>query len=119
VKLDSYARYALMGALAISLACARNSEEMDDTSASGSVTATDTGATVRVKADTTAMDTVGMTPSDTIRAPVDSASGAGATVRPGATDSARIGVEPDTTTAAPGWPKDTSSGWSTPPDSSL
>jgi hypothetical protein len=120
VKLDSYARYALMGALAISLACARNTEDMDDTTATGDVTTTDTGATVRVKPDTAAMDTLGMPPSDTVRPTMgeDSAAGAGAPVRPGTTDSARIGVEPDTTSPGPGWPSDTSGGgWTTPPDS--
>ena len=124
MKLDSYARYALMGALAISLACARNTEDVDDTTATGDVTTTDTGATVRVKPDTTPMDTVGKMPADTVRPSIDTT-----TMPPSpdttmgtppispSTDSARIGG-PDTSAAAPGWPKDTSGGgWTTPPDS--
>jgi hypothetical protein len=118
VRFDSYARYALIGALAISLACARNTEE-EDTSATGAVTATDTGATVRVKPDTTAMDTVGKIPADTVRAPIDTMRPPmDSTIRPGTTDSARIGTGADTTSPGPGWPTDTTKGgWSTPPDS--
>jgi hypothetical protein len=127
MRMDGVARYALLGALAVSLACARNSEETD-TGASGDVTATDTGATVRVRPDTSAIvDTSGMMPS------ADSTGGAGAPVRPTATDSARMTIDttapalpadpsapavPDTASPAPGWPTDSSQGgWSTPPDS--
>jgi hypothetical protein len=126
MRIDGVARYALLGALAVSLACARNSEDTD-TGASGDVTATDTGATVRVRPDTSAMiDTSGMLP------PADSTGGAGAPVRPTGTDSARMTIDstapalpdpsspavPDTSSTAPGWPSDSSQGgWSTPPDS--
>lgn len=124
MRLDSYARYALIGALAISLACARNTEEdMDDTT-SGRVSETDTGATVRVRPDTTAMDTVGKMPADTVRPSMDTTAmppspdtTVGTPPISPTPDSARIGGA-DTSAAAPGWPSDsTQGGWSTPPDS--
>lgn len=108
MRLNSYARYALLGALVVSLACARNTEDGDDTSATGRVTTADTGATVRVRLDTSAGDTAGTEV-------------AGDTVRPSVTDSAPTGLEPtvDTSTTGPGWPVDTmhGGGWSTPADS--
>lgn len=118
MRFDNCARYALIGALAISLACARNTEE-EDTSATGAVTTTDTGATVRVKPDTTAMDTVGKMPTDTLRPPSDTMRPTmDSTVHPSTTDSARIGTGVDTMSPGPGWPTDTTKGgWSTPPDS--
>lgn len=95
MRLDSYARCALLGALVVSLACARNTEDGDNTSATGRVTTADTGAGPEVVGDT---------------------------VRPSVTDSAPTGLEPTDptsvdTSAATGWPVDTMQGWSTPPDS--
>ena len=118
MRIDSCARFALLGALVVSLACARNIENGDDTGATGRVTTADTGATVRVRPDTTVSpDTVG-------RAHPDSATGAAAPARPGTADSAGPGMTPvDTamadTSAGPGWPVDTmqGGGWATPPDS--
>ena len=109
MRIDCVARYAVLGALAVSLACARNSEESDDSGVSGSVTSTDTGATVRVRPDTNAADTAGT------RTDMDSTAGDGAPVRPTATDSARMTID---SSAGGGWPADSSQGgWSTPPDS--
>jgi hypothetical protein len=105
MRMDGLARYAILGALAVSLACARNSEETD-TGATGSVTAADTGVTVRVRPDTNAADTsqgAGTNP--------DSAAGEGEPVRPTPTDSTR------TDSAGGGWPVDSLGGWPTPPDS--
>ncbi len=121
MRIDGIARYALLGALAVSLACARNSE---DTGATGSVTTTaDTGATVRVRADTAGTEIIGDTSQGTMT-DLDSTAGSGEPVRPTATDSARMTVDPnaagssDTSAAGPGWPSDTTQGgWSTPPDS--
>jgi hypothetical protein len=117
MRIDSCARFALLGALVVSLGCARNTENEDDTGATGRVTTADTGATVRVRPDTTVSpDTIG-------RAHPDSAAG-GTPARPGTVDSARPGMAPvDTamadTSAGPGWPVDTmqGGGWATPPDS--
>ncbi|MGH7630364.1 MAG: hypothetical protein ACREOF_13480 [Gemmatimonadales bacterium] len=108
MRLDSYARYALVGALLVSLACARNTGDAEDTSATGRVTTADTGATVRVRPDTSAGDTA-------------ETEVAGDTVRPSVTDSVPTGPEPtvDTSTTGAGWPVDTmhGGGWSTPADS--
>lgn len=52
MRIDGYARWALLGTLVISLACARNSEEMDDTTATGRATTVDTATT----ADTATVD---------------------------------------------------------------
>ncbi|MGH7628204.1 MAG: hypothetical protein ACREOF_02220 [Gemmatimonadales bacterium] len=108
MRLDSYGRYALLGALLVSLACARNTGDGDDTNATGRVTTADTGAPVRMQADTNAGDTAGTEV-------------AGDTVTPNVTDSAPTGLEPtvDTATTGPGWPVDTmhGGGWSTPADS--
>jgi hypothetical protein len=118
MRIDSCARFALLGALVVSLGCARNTENGDETGATGRATAADTGATVRVRPDTTVSpDTLG-------RAHPDSATGGAAPARPGTADSARPGMAPvDTamadTSAGPGWPVDTmqGGGWATPPDS--
>jgi hypothetical protein len=136
MRIDSLARFALVGALAVSLACARNTEDTD-AGATGSVTTTDTGATVKVSPDTSAADTAGTEiigdTSQGTRTDLDSTAGTGEPVRPTATDSARLTVDSagmikDTTrlhtdsaqvnAPSPGWPEDTTQGgWSTPPDS--
>jgi hypothetical protein len=137
MRIDSLAHYALVGALAVSLACARNSEDTD-TGATGSVTTTDTGAAVTVSPDTGPADTAGTEIiQDTSRGTqtdLDSTAGAGAPVRAGTTDSARMTIDTTDTSATsdsaplqpdtanvnpgPGWPEDTTQGgWSTPPDS--
>ncbi len=108
MRIDGYARYALLGALVVSLACARNKEDMNDTGATGSVTTTDTGATIRVRPDTNVADTAGTgaigDTSQGTRTDPDSTAGAGAAS--------------DTLSPGAGWPADSSrGGWSIPPDS--
>jgi hypothetical protein len=129
MRIDSIARYALVGVFAVALACARNAE--DEAGATGSVTTTDTGATVEVSPTTGDSDTAGtQITGDTSQGTMtdlDSTSGSGAPVRPGTTDSARMtidtmGTAGDTAGAAgpgTGWPTDTTQGgWTTPADSS-
>jgi hypothetical protein len=115
MKIDSFARYALIGAFAVSLACAKKSEE----TTTGRVAPVDTGATVRITPEPPQGDTAGKAVvGDTVPAP------------PAVTDSARMRIDtthmppdsgaglPKDTSSGAGWPKDTThGGWSTPPDS--
>ena len=119
MTINSFARYALMGTLVVSIGCARNSE-MDDTAATGRATTADTTA-----ADTSSAGVVGadadsadfhVSPIDSVRTGVvepgrDTTAGAD-------TDTMRIHRDSaNVEGAAPGWPSDTAGGWSTPSDS--
>jgi len=142
MRTDSFARYALMGALAVALGCARNTEDMEDGTATGQTRTTDT-ATVQTRTADTAVvaDTaprgagvVGAHPdsADFTVSPIDSvktgvvevnrhdSTRAGAQADTAGNDSLRIHRDSAHVDPGGGWPKDsTQGGWSTTPSDSL
>jgi hypothetical protein len=138
MRINSIAQYALMGALAVSLGCARNTEDMEDGTATGQTRTADT-TTVPTRTDTAAVsDTapqgagvVGahpdsadytVSPMDSVRTGVvdvnrDSAAAGADTA---GNDSLRIHRDSAHVDPGAGWPKDSSQGgWSTTPSDSL
>jgi hypothetical protein len=131
MTINSFARYALIGALAVSLGCARNTEDMDDGTATGRTSTADTTA-----ADTSSAGVVGadadsadfhVSPIDSVRTgvvEVDPNRGDTSTTTAGAdtagTDSLRIHRDSANVDPGAGWPSDsTQGGWSTNPADSL
>lgn len=125
MTITSIARYAIMGALAISLGCARNAEDVDDTAATARTSTADTTA-----ADTSSAGVVGadadsadfhVSPIDSVRTGVvepgqRDPSGTGADTA--GTDTLRIHRDSANVDPGAGWPADTTQGgWSTPTDS--
>ena len=127
MTINSIARYAIMGALAISLGCARNTEGVDDTATTARTSTADTTA-----ADTSSAGVVGagadsadfhVSPIDSVRTGVvepgrrdTSATGTGADTA--GTDTLRIHRDSANVEPGAGWPADTTQGgWSTPTDS--
>jgi hypothetical protein len=132
MRINSFARYALMGALAVSLGCARNTEDMEDGTATGQTRTADTGAV----ADTAprGAGVVGAHPdsADFTVSPIDSvktgvvevnrhdSTGAGTQADTAGNDSLRIHRDSAQVDPGAGWPKDsTQGGWSTTPPDSL
>ena len=139
MRINSIAQYALMGALAVSLGCARNTEDMEDGTTTGQTRTADT-TTVPTRTDTAVVsDTapqgagvVGAHPdsADYTVSPIDSvrtgvvevnsrdSSAAGADTA--GNDSLRIHRDSANVDPGAGWPKDSSQGgWSTAPSDSL
>lgn len=132
MRINSFARYALMGALAVSLGCARNTEDMEDGTATGQTRTADTA----VVADTAprGAGVVGAHPdsADFTVSPIDSvktgvvdvnrhdSTGTAAKADTAGNDSLRIHRDSAHVDPGAGWPKDsTQGGWSTTPSDSL
>jgi hypothetical protein len=134
MRIKGFAHYALMGALAVSLGCARNTEDTDDNTATGRASTADT--TTATTADTAGRgagvvgataDTFNVSPIDSVRTgvvEVNPRHGDSTAARTGAdtagTDSLRIHRDSANVDPAAGWPSDsTRGGWSTNPADSL
>ena len=132
MTINSFARYALMGALAVSLGCARNTEDMNDGTATGQTstmdtTAADTSSAGVVGADADSAD-FNVSPIDSVRTGVvevdpnrgDTTGTTGMGADTAGTDTLRIHRDSANVDPGAGWPSDsTQGGWSTNPADSL